>query len=108
MREWNQAGVAEHGIVEQKDRPARRPSWPAGSPLHPVFSARQPGLYAFEIADGALHAWKRVLGVDLVLEIDAALVFHLLELLENRHHRHDPFADGALAILFCGALEVLD
>src|SRR5215813_5109787 len=76
--------------------PRIRPCWLMAVCL----STGQARLHSFEIADGALHAGQRIVGIDLVLQIDAALVLHFLELLENSHHRHDPFADSTLAVFF--------
>src|SRR5512132_2019959 len=59
----------------------------------------QPGEDAAHIAERALHPGQRVLGVDLVLEVDTALVVHLLELLEQADDRQDAVADVTLAVL---------
>src|SRR5438132_1995859 len=68
---------------------------------------RQPGQNAAHIAEGPLHAGQRVLGVDLIFQVDAALVIHFLELLENGREWQVAVAHIALACLFGEVAQIL-
>src|SRR6516165_2167262 len=58
---------------------------------------RQAREHTAHVAERALHARHRVVAVDFVLQVDAALVVHLLQLLEDLRERHDAVTHIALA-----------
>src|ERR1039457_298969 len=73
-----------------------------------ILRGPQAGQDAAHVEHGAQHAGQRVLGVDLVFQVDPALVIHLLELLENGGERHDALAHVALALPASEVAQVLD
>src|SRR5205823_6843285 len=82
----------------------RSPGWCAGRACRLEFlpwrsGGREAGEHAAHVAERALHAWKGVLGVDLILQVDAALVVHLLQLFEDGGEGHVAVADIDLAFL---------
>src|SRR5947208_16883919 len=68
------------------------------SPLRPIgmlaiLRRRQSRQHAAHVAERALHAGHRIVAVDLVLQVDAALILHLLQLAEDSRERLDAVAD---------------
>src|SRR6266581_1622113 len=75
------------------------PRVPTGMSFMGRSGSGQAGEHTPHVAEGAVDAGHRVLVVDLVLEVDAALVVHLLQLFEDRRERHLAIAGVALAVL---------
>src|SRR5580700_8150265 len=48
--------------------------------------------YAAHVAEGALYPRLRIVGVDFVFQVHAALIIHFLELFEDLRKRHHAIA----------------
>src|SRR6185369_1695547 len=57
------------------------------------------GQHAAHVRERLLHPGERIVGVDLVLEVDVARVPDPLQGAEQRRNREHAFADDALAVL---------
>src|ERR1051325_6281238 len=65
-----------------------------------VSGGGQSGKYATHVTKGPVHSRERILVVYLVFQIHAALIIHLLELLEKSRKRQVTITNIALAGLF--------